>query len=170
MRYFDEAESSFNMALSERPTSASANHGLGRALLGLGDSDGAMRAFETALKLKPDFLPAQADLGIAMIGQKKYEQGLEYLAAGLSIGLDDYGRRMAMANAFIELKELERAQQNLDAALGFSETSEARAKLAWVQWKLGKRAKARENINIALQLDEYSSSYVLEVARLITAE
>ena len=168
LQLFEEAESSFTMALSERPSSASAHHGLGGALLGLEDIDGAMRAFEKALELKADYLPAQADLGIALIKQEKYEEGLEYLAAGLANGLDGYVRRVAMAQALIELNEFQQAQQHLEAALAFNEAAETRAKLAWVQWKLGDHRSARENINVALQLDESSSEYVLEVYRQIS--
>lgn len=158
-----EAQGSFTTALEERPSSAMAHHGLGKAFNGQQEYALAEQHLRQALALRQGFASAQADLGVALIGQGNHVQGLALLEPNLTQGLDSYERLVAAADAYMETMRWEDAEGALEAALGTSETAEGRAKLAFTLWQLGKHDKARENINIALQLEDQSSDYVLWV-------
>lgn len=167
---YTEAEGSFGIAIEERPNSASAHYGRARARLAQDNHAGATADLERALALRPGYAAAEADLGIVLIGQGRHAEGLTLLEAGLKAGLDDQRRRAAMADAYIAAKDWPAAQHALAAALEHRETASERAKLAWVAWQQGDAARAREHINMALQLEEESSDYVLWVARQLSEE
>jgi tetratricopeptide (TPR) repeat protein len=162
---YAEAEGSFGIAIEERPNSAAAHYGRARARLAQDNLEGATADLQRALALRPGYAAAEADLGIILIGQGRHAEGLELLEAGLRAGLDDQRRRAAMADAYIAAENWPAAQHALAAALEHRETAVERAKLAWVTWQQGQVARAREHINMALQLEEESSAYVLWVAR-----
>jgi tetratricopeptide (TPR) repeat protein len=158
-----EAQGSFATALEIRPSSAMVHHGLGKAFNDQQEYALAEQHLRRALTLRQGFASAQADLGVALIGQGKHAQGLALLEPNLTQGLGSYARLIAAADAYMEMTRWENAESALEAALATSETAEGRAKLAFTLWQLGKRALARENINIALQLEGQSSDYVLWV-------
>ena len=167
---YTEAEGSFGVAIEERPNSASAHYGRARARLAMGNHVDATADLNAAIVLKPDFPAARTDLGIALIAQGRYKDGLALLETGLSHGLDDRARRAAMADAYMAREDWAAARTALQAALEHKETALERAKLARVLWRQGDIAQARESINMALQLEEESSDYVLAVSRELTAE
>lgn len=79
------ARRSFNRAINEDPTIASAWNGLGQAFYDLGDPAKAAGAFQSAANLTPD--PAQA----------RYHRGMALLAMGdFAAGWPEYEHRIAM--------------------------------------------------------------------------
>ncbi len=170
MELAHEAQGSFQGALEERPGNIHALHGLGRAYLRQGDFAAAEQAFRQALAFREDFAPARADLGVALVGQGRHAEGLELLEQALAAGLVSPARQAAAADAYLAAARWNEAGLLLEGALKQRETARERAKLAWVRWQQGEQQKAREHINIALQLEERSSDYVLDIHRRINGE
>jgi tetratricopeptide (TPR) repeat protein len=164
-----EAVDNFTTALEHLPANAELHHRRGLCLLELERDDEAIEDFRRALALKPGFSEARLDLGVALADREAYVEAFPLLRELLSGDAGNASRHRALALVMIDARELEDAAQQLELSLADEEQADERARLAWVEWRLGNATVAREHINMALQMDEESSDYVLWVHRQLNA-
>lgn len=164
-----EAVDNFTTALEHLPANAELHHRRGLCLLALERDDEAIADFRRAMALRPGFTEATLDLGVALTEREAYAEALPLLRGVLDGDAGNARRHRALALAMIDAGRLEDAARQLELSLADEEQADERARLAWVQWRLGKAPIAREHINMALQMDEQSSDYVLSVYRQINA-
>ena len=162
-----EASGSFQAALEAQPNDAPALYWLGVTRLELEEFTAAEGSLREALATRQPFPEAEADLGVALAGQKRYVEAYPLLAGALEAGRGNARRHLAMAMTLLDGNELEGAARQLELALAEHEDADQRARLAWVEWRVGRSDEARRNLNLALQLEETSSDYVLWVRQQI---
>ncbi len=111
--YFDQAASSFQLALRDDPTSAEACYGLGSAYLSLQKTSEARDCFERATKLRasyPDTLAnAWNNLGLLATQEGRTEEAIRHFQEALRLNPDHLIALNNLGNAY-------RAQRNWDAA------------------------------------------------------
>jgi len=163
----NEAAGSLRTVLETRPDDASAHYWLGVAQLTMGEYAAAEASLRQAIAARDEFAEAQADLGVALAGQRRYVEAYPLLAGALEQDQGNHRRHQAMAMTLLDVNELQGAAEQLELALAERETADDRARLAWVGWQLGRADKARSDINMALQLEDRSSEYVLWVQKQI---
>jgi len=161
----NEAAGSLQTVLETRPEDATAHYWLGVAQLAMEEYAAAEASLRQAIAARRGFSEAQADLGVALAGQKRYVEAYPLLAGALEQDLGNHRRHQAMAMTLLDVNQLQGAAEQLELALAERENADDRARLAWVGWQLGRAEKARSDINMALQLEDSSSEYVLWVRR-----
>lgn len=169
MGMLQDAAGSFRAALDGNPEDATVLYWLGVAYLHLGEFESAEVSLRNAIASRPAFTEAEADLGVALAGQQRFVEAYPLLAAATANGLGNARRHRALALTMIDANQLEAAIAQLELSLSKSETADDRARLAWVEWRLGRTEQARSDLDAALQLDEQSSDYVLSVRAQIEA-
>jgi len=159
----NEATGSFQTVLETRPGDAPAHYWLGVARLAMNEFAAAENSLGQALAARRGFPEAQADLGVALAGQRRFAEAYPLLTDALNRGMGNARRHRAMTMTLLDVDELQGAAEHLELALAGRENADDRARLAWVRWRLGNVDKARSDLNMALQLEERSSDYVLWV-------
>lgn len=160
-----EAVANFGTALEHASDNARLYRQRALCLLTLQRDEEAIADLRKALELKPGFDEAQLDLGAALAVQGQYVDAFPLLEPLLD-GRDGSPRQhRALALVMIDARQFEGAARQLELALAQEETADERARLAWVTWQLGNQEKAREHLNMALQMEEESSDYVLSVMK-----
>lgn len=89
----------------------------GRALLGIGEREKAMRAYRTALEQQPDSFEANLQLGTLLRLDQKPDLAMTYLKRAQAIRADDLALRHAMAATFLSLGEADKARELLEAVV-----------------------------------------------------
>jgi len=163
----NEAAGSLRAALETRQNDAAALYWLGVAQLVMKEYAAAEVSLRQAIAARDESAQAQADLGVALAGQRRYVEAYPLLTGALERGLGNHRRHQAMAMTLLDVDQLQAAAEQLELALAERETADDRARLAWVGWRLGRAEKARSDINMALQLEDSSSEYVLWVQKQI---
>lgn len=164
-----EAARNFETALEFHPNDAELLYWRGVSRMALEQFDAAEADLQQALQLRQPFPEAAADLGVLLARRERYIDAYPLLSAALDQGLSGFDRHASMALVMIDAGQLVEAAQQLEKALALREDADTRARLAWVSWKLGRHEKATADINMALQLEEESSDYVLDVHRTLSA-
>ncbi|MCB1802352.1 MAG: tetratricopeptide repeat protein [Gammaproteobacteria bacterium] len=160
MERYGEAAASFARAIERAPDDARVYHGLGLAELAQESYEAAEESLRVALKLRSPYPEAEADLGAALAGQKRYVEAFPLLAAAIDAGLGTAWRHRALAMVYIDGRRLEDAARHLEIALAEKDSAEVRARLAWLHWQLGDKARAEAELAAAQALDERGSEYV----------
>lgn len=155
-----EAAGNFATALEQRPNDAELYYWRGISRRALQDEAGAESDLRRALELKQPFLEAEAELGVLLVGQERYVEAYPLLNRALEQGPGSAEQHAALARVLIDAGTLEDAAEQLEKALALREDAVERARLAWVSWRLGRERKARQDLNMALQLEEETSEYV----------
>lgn len=164
-----EAVENFTTALEYRPGNAGLHHGRAECHLALGDREAAIADLRTAIELRPGFTAAQLDLGVALVGNQQYVEAFPLLQPLLDGTLGSARRHRALALVMIDAGQFSEAAEQLELSLQHREVADERARLAWVNWRLGRGDDATRHINMALQMDEQSSEYVLSVKKTLDA-
>lgn len=116
-RDFQSAVPEFAKAVELNPELPTAQALYGRALLGSGDREKAMRAYRTALEQDPDNFDANLQLGTLYRLDQKYDLALTYLKRAEGIRPDDLGLRHAMAAALLGVNEVDKARELLEGVV-----------------------------------------------------
>jgi Tfp pilus assembly protein PilF len=111
---YQNAVAEFSKAIGLNPELPSVQALYGRALLGSGDREKAMRAYKTALEQQPANFDACLQLGTLYRLDSKPELAMTYLKRAESIRPDDLGLRHALANTYLTLGNAERARELLE--------------------------------------------------------
>lgn len=164
---FTEAIENFSTAIEANPQDAELYYWRGLARLSSQQLDTATEDLKRALALHSPYPEASAELGVLLAEQKRFVEAYPLLQDLIARDLASARHHRAMALVQIDAGQLEAAAEHLELALAQKETADERARLAWVAWQLGHRDKARDDINMALQMEEESSEYVLWVHRNI---
>jgi tetratricopeptide (TPR) repeat protein len=106
---FQSAVAELERAVALNPALPTVQAVYGRALLGAGDRDKAMRAFRTALEQDPDNFEANLQLGSLYRIDQKYGLAMTYLQRAATVRPDDLGVRHAMAAAYLAQGDADKA-------------------------------------------------------------
>ena len=116
-RDYQSAVPEFAKAVEINPELPSLQSLYGRALLGTGDREKAMRAYRTALEQQPDSFDANLQLGTLYRLDQKYDLAMTYLKRAQAVRPDDLALRHAMAATFLSLGEADKARELLEAVV-----------------------------------------------------
>lgn len=163
MGLHEDAKDSFSTVLEMRPDDAGTLYRLGVTQLSLQAFEAAEASFRHALEARQSFIEAKADLGAALAGQRKFAEAYPLLADAIDRGYGNARRHRALAMTLIDAGRLRDAAKQLELSLALREQADERARLAWVEWQLGNHEKAHAHLDVALQMQEESSPYVLSV-------
>ena len=89
----------------------------GRALLGAGDRERAMRAYRTALEQEPDNFDANLQLGTLYRLDQRYDLALTYLKRAEGVRPDDVALRHAMAATLLGTGDVDKARALLEGVV-----------------------------------------------------
>jgi tetratricopeptide (TPR) repeat protein/peroxiredoxin len=153
--YLDQAEASFQQALSDDPSSAEALYGIGSVYLNQNKNAAAHESFERCVKLPanyPDTLPdAWNNLGVIATREGRVAESIPCFLEALRLNpvhllsLDNLG------NAYRSQKRWEDARAVLERALALApQDAEANYSLGMVFAQGGENAKAYEHLQRAL--------------------
>lgn len=162
---YADAAGSFNTVLELHPGDADARYRLGVAQLSQQEFKAAETSFRRALETTQSFIEAEADLGAALAGQRRFVEAYPLLADAIDRGYGNARRHRALAITMIDARRFQDASRQLELSLALHEDADDRARLAWVNWQLGEHEKAHAHLDIALQMHEQSSPYVLSVQK-----
>jgi tetratricopeptide (TPR) repeat protein len=111
---YQEAAREFGKAVAINPELPSLQALYGRALLGSGDREKAVRAYRTALEQQPAHFDANLQLGTLYRLDSKPELAMTYLKRAEAIRPDDLALRHAMAATHLSLGNTDRARELLE--------------------------------------------------------
>jgi tetratricopeptide (TPR) repeat protein len=111
---YQNAATELARAVEMNPTLHSVHVLYGRALLGSGQRDRALRAFRTAAEQEPDDFDANLQLGNMYRLDQKYEQAIVYLKRAAAVRPDDLSLRHVMAATHLGLGNAENARELLE--------------------------------------------------------
>ncbi len=160
---FTAAQENLGTAIEASPNDAELYYWRGLTYLSLQQLDNAATDLRKALTLRTPYPRASAELGVVLAEQQRFDEAYPLLKDFVDQGLGDARHHRAMALVLNDAGELDAAADQLEQALAQQEIPEERARLAWLSWQLGRKQKALDDINMALQMDEASSPYVLWV-------
>lgn len=119
--YFDQAESSFRLALRDDPASAEAHYGLGSVYLKQAKSAAARASFEQAVKLNasyPDTKPdAWNNLGLLATREGRIDDAIGYFKESLHLDPEHLVSLENLGNAYRQKKRWSEARTMLERAL-----------------------------------------------------
>jgi len=122
--YFDQAATSFQLALRDDPASAEACYGLGSAQLNLQKNTEARQSFERAVKLHasyPDTLAnAWNNLGLLDTKEGRTEEAIGYFQEALRSSPDHLIALNNLGNAYRLQKEWDKARRTFERSLRVS--------------------------------------------------
>ena len=122
--YFEQAESFFQQAVRDEPTSAEAFYGVGSACLNLQKTAEARASFERVTELAPsypDTLPnAWNNLGLLATQEGRTDEAVGYFQQALKLNPDHLIALDNLGNAYRQQKKWERARKVLEHAVALS--------------------------------------------------
>jgi Flp pilus assembly protein TadD len=163
MGLYADAAGSFSTVLEIRPEDANARYRLGVTQLLQQEFVAAETSLRRAIESRQSFMEAEADLGAALAGQRRFVEAYPLLAEAIKQGYGNARRHRALAITLIDARRFQDAAKQLELSLALREEADERARLAWVLWQLGEMESARAHLDMALQMQEESSPYVLSV-------
>jgi tetratricopeptide (TPR) repeat protein/peroxiredoxin len=154
--YFEQAESSFRLALQDDPSSAEACYGLGSALLRQRKTAEARDNFDRATKLRsnyPDTLAnAWNNLGLIATEENQTEEAIHYFQQALRSSPDHLIALNNLGNAYRLQKNWDAARKSFERALEVSSTdAESNYGLAMVFAQADDTAEAYDYLQAALK-------------------
>jgi tetratricopeptide (TPR) repeat protein len=154
--YFDQAEASFGLALSDNPSSAEALYGLGSVYLKQQRTNEARESFERVVKLRasyPDTLPnAWNNLGLLATREGHTAEAIPYFQEALRLNPDHAIALDNLGNAYRQQKRWDDARKVLERAVKVSpQDPEANYSLGMVFAQLDDSDRAYEYLQRALK-------------------
>jgi tetratricopeptide (TPR) repeat protein len=154
--YFDQAASSFQLALRDDPTSAEACYGLGSSYLNQQKTAQARESFERAVKLRasyPDTLAnAWNNLGLLATRESRTDEAMRCFQKALQLSPDHLIALNNLGNAYRAQKNWDEARKAFERALEVSPNdSEANYGLGMVFAQADDTAHAYEYLQKALR-------------------
>jgi Tfp pilus assembly protein PilF len=116
-RDYQEAVPELAKAIELNPELPLAQTLYGRALLGTGDRERAMRAYRAELQQHPDNFEANLQLGTLLRIESKPDVALTYLKRAEATRPDDIGLKHAMAATHLSLGDAEKARELLEGVV-----------------------------------------------------
>ena len=116
-RDYQNAVLEFAKAVDINPALPSLQALYGRALLGSGDREKAMRVYRTALEQQPDSFDANLQLGTLYRLDQKYDLAMTYLKRAQAVRPDDLALRHAMAATLLSMGEADQARVLLEGVV-----------------------------------------------------
>ncbi len=164
------AKDAFQEAVVARPRNVVGHFHLGQAAMGLNDLAAAEQHFETALKIQPGHFLARSNLGVIYLRTERWRDAVEILNPLVLAEPDNPTNRLNLGNAFLLERDFQRAAFHFEALTTLAPTNGmAVAKLAWAQWRQGKRNSALKSIKHAADLDR-DDPVVRQIAKQILDE
>jgi len=153
--YLDQAESSFQQAFREDPSSAEALYGVGSVYLNQDKNAAARDAFERTVKLQasyPDTLPdAWNNLGVIATREGQIDESIQRFQEALRLNLHHLAALDNLGNAYRLQKRWDDARKALERALEVvPQDAEANYSLGMVFAQTGDNVKAYEYLQRAL--------------------
>jgi tetratricopeptide (TPR) repeat protein len=153
--YLDEAESSFQQAFRDDPSSAEALYGIGSVYLNQEKNAAARETFEQATKLQasyPETLPdSWNNLGVIATREGRIDDSITYFKEGLQINPNHVAALENLGNAYRLERRWEEARQALARAVEIAPGDpEANYSLGMVYAQTDQTAKADEYLHRAL--------------------
>lgn len=108
-----ESRAHFERALELYPRYASAQAGLGTALLQQQDLEGAQRAFEAAVEINPNFALPRLFLGGLYNARHQYADAVEQLRKGLSLQPNSWLGHFEISRAYWGLGDIDHAEVHI---------------------------------------------------------
>jgi tetratricopeptide (TPR) repeat protein len=162
---FGSAATSFERSLQLRPNNVEAENNLGLCRQELGQQDKAKTAFQSAIEWQGDTpTDAQPFLNLGKLlsenaDEASVRRSLAYLSKAESLAPDNPKVHEILADAYSSLKDLPRAQKQLEKAVELAPgTSALHYKLGQVYRKQGLGEQAREQFAICEKLSTAHSS------------
>ena len=154
--YLDQAESAFQRASRDDPSSAEALYGIGSVYLNQGKNAAARETFERAVKLTanyPDTLPdAWNNLGVIATREGRVDDAVKVFQEGLRLNPRHLLSLDNLGNAYRLQKRWDDARKVLERALAIApQDPEANYSLGMVFAQTDDNAKAYEHLERALQ-------------------
>ncbi|MBI4454421.1 MAG: tetratricopeptide repeat protein [Acidobacteria bacterium] len=135
-------------------SNAALHYNLGSAYFELGQRKDARHCFEIAGRLRPDFAPAHYALGLIYSQERDLPAAIQELERSIALDAHNLEAIQLLATLHQGRGEYEGARVLLESAVDqFPSSSDLRLRLALLYKTLGDPAKAREQLNLALQLD-----------------
>ncbi len=156
-----EAAGNFATALERRPNDAELHYWRGVSRRALQDYEGAESDLRRALELKQPFVEAEAELGVLLVGQERYVEAHPLLTRALRTGIRQR-RAACRARTGPDRRSGTRGRRRASrecARLGSDDTGSGPASPGY-RGASGASEKARQDLNMALQLEEKSNEYV----------
>jgi Tfp pilus assembly protein PilF len=116
-RDYQQAVPELAKAIELNPALPSVQALYGRALLGTGDRERAMRAYRAALEQHPDNFDANLQLGTLLRLESKPDLAMLYLKRAQAARPDDLGLRHALAATYLSLGDADKACELLEAVV-----------------------------------------------------
>ena len=153
--YLDQAESAFQQALRDDPTSAEAAYGIGSVYMNQNKNASARQTFERATKLNasyPDTLPdSWNNLGVIATREGRIEDSIACFQQALEINPHHVAALENLGNAYRLEKRWDDARKVLEQAVEIApEDPEANYSLGMVYAQTDETAKADEYLHRAL--------------------
>lgn len=153
--YLDEAQTAFQQALRDDPTSAEALYGVGSVYLNQNNNAAARETFERTTKMQasyPDTLPdAWNNLGVIATREGRTEDSIPCFKQALQLNSQNVAALENLGNAYRLLKRWEEARNALERAVEIApEDAEANYGLGMVYAQTDQTAKAEEYLHRAL--------------------
>ena len=154
--YLDQAETSFQQALRDDPTSAEAVYGIGSIYLNQNKNADAREMFERSVQLKPNYpetLPdAWNNLGVLATRENHIDEAINLFQKALRINPNHLLSLDNLGNAYRAQKRWAEAQQVLEQAVRIApDDSEANYSLGMVFAQTNETAKAEDYLHRALK-------------------
>ena len=155
--YFDQAEASFTLALSDNPSSAEAVYGLGSVYLSQQKTNEARESFERTIKLRasyPDTLPnAWNNLGLLATREGHTAEAIPYFEQALRLSPDHLIALDNLGNAYRQQKQWDEARKVLEHAVSVGpKDPEANYSLGMVFAQMDDNDRAKEYLQRALKV------------------
>ena len=116
-RDYQSALPEFGKAIALNPELPTLQALYGRALLGAGERERAMRAYRTALEQQPDNFDANLQLGTLYRLDQKFDLAMTYLKRAQAVRPDDLALRHAMAATLLSLGDADKARELLEGVV-----------------------------------------------------
>lgn len=141
----EAATAAFQNAIDSHPGNAIGHYHLGLARQAVGDLAGAEKSFRQALTLQPtDFLSA-SNLGYVLLQTSQFEACIAILQPLAADHPNDVTNSANLGTAFLMSGDFSSAEIQFKNLVDATEDAANLAKLAWAEWKLGKKSAAKDH-------------------------
>jgi len=170
-RKSSEALALATAAVAGNPVSVGGHYLKGRALIGVGNTDAALKEFQEVLRLSPSATVALVKLGDLMLARGDATGAIEFLNQAIKNQPQSGIAHYLLAKSFLRLGNLTRAQPELMGLVkGSPNSAEVHALLGDFYWAKHDLAHARESYDRALKAQGGSVDAVAGLVRIELAE